>query len=131
MTDVALKSTDGTVYAPGTSDAEIETAARRAALQRKRIVVFWRLAILVALLGLWEGCARTGIIDSFFYSYPTAIAQRTWDLIVEGTDEAPLWYHLWITMEESLIGFVSGSVIGVLFGVLLGRNRMAADIFSV
>jgi NitT/TauT family transport system permease protein len=131
MTDMALKSGDAVVYPPGTSDAEIEAAARRAALQRKRLVIFWRLAILVILLGLWEACARTGIIDSFFYSYPTAIAERTWELIVEGTDEAPLWYHLWITMEESLIGFVSGSVIGVICGVLLGRNRMAADIFSV
>ncbi|MBV9703276.1 MAG: ABC transporter permease [Methylobacteriaceae bacterium] len=130
MTDIAI-TTSEIVYPPGTSDAEIEAAARHAAAHRKRMVVFWRLVILVVSLGCWELFARTGIIDSFFYSYPSAIAERTWELITEGTDEAPLWYHLWITMEESLIGFATGSIFGVLCGVALGRNRMAADVFSV
>ena len=71
------------------------------------------------------------MIDSFFYSYPSAIAVRLWELVTEGTDEASLWYHLWITMEEAMIGFLFGSVFGVAFGVALGRNRMASDIFSV
>jgi NitT/TauT family transport system permease protein len=34
-------------------------------------------------------------------------------------------------MEEALIGFVTGSVAGVLIGIMLGRNRMLSDIFSV
>src|SRR3954449_4037792 len=34
-------------------------------------------------------------------------------------------------MEEALIGFVTGSIAGVVIGVALGRNRMAADIFSI
>ncbi len=129
MTDIAL---DGAIiYPPGTSDAEIEAAARRAAVARRRRVIFWRLAILVALLGAWEGAARTGLIDAFFYSYPSAIAVRLYELVTEGTDEASLWYHLWITIEESVWGFVTGSVFGILFGVALGRNQMASDVFAV
>lgn len=119
------------IYPAGTSDAEIEAAGRRAAVTRHRKVIFWRLAILAALLGAWEGAARSGLIDAFFYSYPSAIAVRLWELVTEGTDEASLWYHLWITIEESLIGFVTGSVFGILFGVALGRNKMASDVFSV
>ena len=129
MTNVTL---DGAiVYAPGTSDAEIEATGRRAIAVRRRQVLFWRLAILVAMLGAWEGAARTGLIDAFFYSYPSAIAVRLYELVTEGTDEASLWYHLWITIEESLIGFFTGSVFGVLFGVALGRNRMLSDVFAV
>jgi NitT/TauT family transport system permease protein len=131
MTEIAIQNSGAIIYAPGTSDAEIEAAARQAAAHRKRMVVFWRLAILLVMLGAWEVTARTGIIDSFFYSYPSAIALRLYELVMEGTDEAPLWYHLWITMEEALIGFFFGSVFGVVFGVALGRNRMASDVFSV
>jgi NitT/TauT family transport system permease protein len=51
--------------------------------------------------------------------------------MAEGTSEGPLWYHLYVTMEEALIGFVTGSVAGIVIGIALGRNRMAADIFSI
>ena len=130
MSEIAIQS-GSIVYPPGTSDAEIEAAARQAAASYKRKVVFWRLAILAGMLAFWEVAARTGVIDSFFYSYPSAIGLRLWELVTEGTDEASLWYHLWITMEEAMIGFLFGSVFGVAFGVALGRNRMASDIFSV
>jgi NitT/TauT family transport system permease protein len=129
MTTVAV--TDGQIiYAPGTSDAEIEAAAEKEAKRRRTLVTVWRIGILIFLLGLWEGAARTGLIDAFFYSYPSQIAARLWDLILEGTDSAPLWYHLLITMEEAVIGFAFGSILGILCGVALGRNKMAADICS-
>lgn len=131
MQEAAVQSPETIVYPPGTSDSEIEAAARYAAITRRRSVIAWRIGILIAMLLAWEVCARTGIIDSFFYSYPTAIAARLWELVIEGTDEASLWYHLWITMEEALIGFFFGSVFGVILGVALGRNKMASDVFSV
>jgi NitT/TauT family transport system permease protein len=125
-------SADGAIAAQsGMSEAEIEKRAVDAARRQKRFVIAARLVILAGLLSFWEIAARTGFIDSFFYSYPTAIADRLWELITEGTDEAPLWYHLAITMQEALIGFLFGSVFGILFGVALGRNRTASDIFSV
>src|SRR4051794_865218 len=120
MTDIAMQPGGVLSYEPGTSDVEIEAAARKAAVRRKRLVVFWRFFILLVMLGAWEVTARTGVIDSFFYSYPSAISLRLFELVMEGTDEAPLWYHLWITMEEALIGFFFGSVFGVIFGVALG-----------
>ena len=128
MTDAALRQT---VAGTGATDAEV--TARAVARQRRywAIVMFWRLAILALLLGSWEVTARTGIIDSFFYSYPSAIFARLWELIRDGTDEAPLWYHLWITMQESLLGFIFGSIGGIASGVALGRNKLLADIFSV
>jgi NitT/TauT family transport system permease protein len=121
----------GPVFRPGTSDAEIEAAAARSAINRKRKVIFWRLFILVAFLGGWELSASREWIDPFFYSMPSAIVMRIVEWSVEGTSEGPLWYHLWVTMEESLIGFFTGSIAGVLIGIALGRNRMAADVFSV
>lgn len=125
-------SSDGAIAAQaGLSEAELEERARRAVRRQRMLVMSARLAILVALLGFWEFAARRGIIDVFFYSRPTAIAQRLWELMIEGTDEAPLWYHLAVTMQEAMIGFLFGSVFGVIFGVALGRNKTASDILSV
>jgi NitT/TauT family transport system permease protein len=129
MSTVAISNSE-IIYAPGTSDAEIEAAAIAAARRHQRLVLAWRLGILALLLGSWEAAARTGVIDPFFYSYPSAIGARLWELIREGTDEASLWYHLALTMEEAILGFVSGSALGVVFGVALGRNKLAADIFA-
>ncbi|MBN8891707.1 MAG: ABC transporter permease [Rhodospirillales bacterium 70-18] len=119
------------VFAPGTSDREIEAAAARAALNYRRRVTFWRWAILVLFLAGWEAASTYGVIDEFFYARPSTIAMRLYDWITEGTSEGPLWYHLWVTMEEAMIGFAVGAVAGVLVGIALGRNRMAADIFSI
>ncbi|MDE2083083.1 MAG: ABC transporter permease [Burkholderiales bacterium] len=109
----------------------MEAAAARIARRRARTVQFWRWLILIVFLGSWELLSRTRVIDEFFYSRPTAILARLQTWIVDGTSEGPLWYHLWVTMEESILGFLSGSIGGIVAGVALGRNRMLADVFSV
>ncbi|MEO7242960.1 MAG: ABC transporter permease [Variovorax sp.] len=115
----------------GTSDAEIEAAGARAARRRTVTVYAWRYAILIAFLVGWEWLSRAKVIDEFFFSSPTAIAERLWTWSTEGTSEGPLWYHLWVTMEESLLGFFSGAIAGVIVGIALGRNHMLADVFSI
>ena len=118
-------------FRTGTSDAEIEQAAARAAVNRRRQVLGWRYLILIVFLVGWEVAAKTKLIDEFFYSSPSAILVRLQQWMVDGTDGVSLWYHLWVTMEEALLGFASGAVLGVIVGVALGRNRMAADVFSI
>lgn len=128
MTDTAIATA---IFRPGTSDAEIEAAAAKSARIRRSMVLFWRWAILAAILGGWEIASQSGLIDEFFFSRPSAIWLRLADWITEGTSEGPLWFHLWVTMEESLIGFATGSLAGIVVGIALGRNRMLADIFSI
>jgi NitT/TauT family transport system permease protein len=121
----------GIVFQPGTSDAEIEAAAALAARRRRFAVYFWRYFILIVFLGGWELASRYKLIDEFFFSKPSTILARLWEWTTEGTSEGPLWFHLWVTMEESLLGFFTGSVAGIVAGIALGRNRMLADVFSV
>ena len=113
------------------SDAEVEAAAALARRQRIRRVYFWRSFILVLALGGWELFARLHVIDEFFFSKPSDVVMRLYTWTVEGTAEGPLWYHLWVTMEESLLGFLTGAAGGVVAGIALGRNRMLSDVFSV
>ncbi|MCB1537316.1 MAG: ABC transporter permease [Rhodoblastus sp.] len=126
MTDAL--SADAPVALPATDH---EAEARNAARNHRRRVLFWRWFILALMLGGWELAGQMGWIDEFFYSRPSLIAVRLWQWATEGVDGISLWYHLWVTMEESLIGFFTGAIAGVLVGVALGRNRLAADVFSV
>lgn len=121
----------GITYRPGTSDREIEAAASRAARVRANTVLFWRWAILILFLGGWEAASQTGLIDDFFFSEPSAIAFRLYQWVTEGTSNGPLWYDLWVTMEEALIGFATGALAGVVVGIALGRNALLADILSI
>lgn len=130
MTEITI-SEGAPIFRKGTSDAEIEAAAAAARVARGRRVLFWRLFILFVVLGGWELSSRFGWIDAFFFSSPSAVYDRLVEWIVDGTSEGPLWYHLWVTMEESLIGFFTGSVMGILVGIALGQNRFLADVFSV
>jgi NitT/TauT family transport system permease protein len=131
MADIALETAPGVTFNPGTSDSEIEAAAMKTIKRRKQVVFFWQIAILVIIMALWEVTSDLQIIDPFFYASPSAIGSRLWDWALNGTTEGSLWYNLWVTMEEALIGFFTGSIAGVMVGVGLGRNRMLSDIFSV
>ncbi len=114
-----------------TSAGALEAKAKAANTGYWRKVYFWRVTLLVLFLGSWELAARTEVIDPFRYAMPSTIWARLVEWLTEGTSEGPLWYHLWVTMEESLLGFFSGSIIGVIAGIALGRNKMAADIFAL
>jgi NitT/TauT family transport system permease protein len=131
MTDMTADISEAPTQLAGTSDAEIEAAARAAATQRRHLVIGLRLLILVALVGGWELCGQLRWIDPFFYSMPSAVASRLYEWMVEGTSQGPLWYQLYVTMEEAMLGFLIGSLMGVVCGIALGRNRLAADVFSV
>ena len=130
MADTILSASAPT-FRPGTSDSEIEAAAVRAIKRRKLEVRFLQIAILVGILGLWELTSYLNWIDPFFYSSPSAIVARLIDWFQNGTTEGSLWYNLWVTMEEALIGFFAGSIIGIVVGVGLGRNKFLSDVFSV
>ena len=131
MAHATMQAAEAVAFRPGTSDAEIEAVARKSIKRRKQTVLFWQIGILVATLGLWELSSNMLWIDPFFYASPSAVVARLYDWAVNGTTEGSLWYNLWVTMEEALIGFFAGSIAGVFVGIGLGRNRFLSDIFSV
>ncbi len=108
----------------------LETAARDAARRRRAFVVAARIAILVAVLGGWELGTAVGLIDPFFFASPSGIAGQIWIWLTEGTSQGPLWEQVLVTLEETLLGFFIGAVGGVVCGIILGRNKLLADIFS-
>lgn len=110
---------------------QAEADAQRLIRRRRNLIVFWRIAILVLVLAGWEISATLHWIDPFFYSKPSLIAKQIYDWSMEGTSQGPLWLQVAVTLEETLIGFFIGGVGGIVCGILLGRNKFLADIFSI
>lgn len=111
--------------------ATVEQEALRKIKQRYWLVMSLRVAILVFTLGGWELAARLQWIDPFFFSQPSLIVVQIYEWIMEGTSQGPLWTQVLVTLEETVMGFLIGAVAGVICGILLGRNKLLSDIFSI
>jgi NitT/TauT family transport system permease protein len=109
----------------------LERRALRAQQRRRGIVNALRIAILVFVIGAWEGAAATGWIDPFFFGRPSGVARQIYEWASEGTSQGSLWLQMAVTLEETVLGFVIGSAAGIVCGITLGRNRFLADVFSI
>ena len=109
-------------------ESEIAQAAIRA---RRRMIIALRLIVLVVALGGWEIAARLKWIDPFFYSMPSMIYDQLVEWMRDGTSQGSLWMQVAVTLEETVIGFLIGSIAGVLCGIVLGRNKLLSDVFSL
>ena len=94
--------------------------------QDKFIVIFFRIFVLVAFLGLWELLTYTNVLDPFFFFFPSRIIAQLGYMLASGT----LWHHTWVTLYETLIGFFIATVLGYLIAVLLWWNEKVRKIFE-
>jgi NitT/TauT family transport system permease protein len=101
-------------------------AGRSARSSGPTAILFWRLAVGAAAVALWQTLVSLKILDAFFVSRPSDIAQRIAQWILTGS----LWPHLAVTLEESLLGLVVGAALGISLGFTLGRSPMVASIFD-
>ena len=97
---------------------------KRAAVSRDILV--WRLLLLAGCLVLWELSVRQGWIDRFFVSQPTLLWRQTRDWVASGY----VFRHLWVTMEEMLLGFLAGTLLGIVVGFVFAFMPRVARIFD-
>ncbi|MDE7306248.1 MAG: ABC transporter permease, partial [Clostridia bacterium] len=83
--------------------------------KKKVIVIAARVLILALILGIWELCAQLEVIDPFITSSPSRVAITIGDLYKNGT----LFYHIGITLMETLIGFAIAVIVGYAVAILL------------
>jgi len=87
-------------------------------------VLAWQIALAAAVLLAWQAGVAFKLLDPFFFSRPTDIARRIGTWLVDGT----LVRHLFVTIEESLLGLVIGAVLGIGLGFALARAPLAARV---
>lgn len=82
--------------------------------QKKFFVLLTQLLILVCFLALWEFAANQGIIDSFITSQPSRILKTLSNLTSND-----LLKHIGVTTYETIIGFLLGTVLGIVIAIIL------------
>ena len=92
----------------------------------KRKVKITRLFIFLAFFILWEILAGTGVIDPFIFSRPSSMISAMLQMLKDGT----LLRHIWVTLFETVIGFVLGTVMGTLVAVILWWNSFLNKVFD-
>jgi NitT/TauT family transport system permease protein len=83
--------------------------------------------LVVVWLGSWQLVA-THLIDPFIFSRPTDIASQLATWFTDGTSQGSIWEQIGVTLQEAVAGFLIGSALGIVFGVLLGRSHYLADV---
>jgi NitT/TauT family transport system permease protein len=94
--------------------------------RKKRLVTLLRWAILAVLLGMWELFADLKITDPFISSSPSRIAKTIGELYTNGT----LFYHIGVTLGETLCGFAIAVLLGYAIAILLWSSETARRVLE-
>lgn len=92
--------------------------------KEKRLVIFAQTIIFVGFFFLWELSSRMNWIDPLIFSAPSRIGQLFIDNLLNGS----LWYHMRITIFETLAGFLIGTLVGILLASLLWYSERFSKI---
>jgi NitT/TauT family transport system permease protein len=91
----------------------------------------WQVLVAVIVVALWHLLTTVPVfgrilLPPFFFSNPFDVGRQ----IVEWFATGVIWKHLAITLWESILAFVIGSLGGVLFGFWFARQPRVAAVFD-
>lgn len=90
----------------------------------KRIVICWQILLFILFIGIWEMASRFRLIDPLLFSSPTKVATLIYKKMLDGT----MINHLQITLFETVLGFIIGTIVGIIFASLLWSSERIAKI---
>src|ERR1700750_2257528 len=117
----------GVARTEGKPPAKATRPVRRLPVQKdwpSWAIITVQIGILVGIIALWEIGARTGYVDGFFWSQPSAIAKTFVVFFTEGD----AWTDISFTFRSTILGFIIGTTTGSLFGLSFWWSRNYAAI---
>ena len=102
-----------------------------------RNIRFWQVGVLLAVFAFWHVMTKPGLIPpmffdndrqaAFFFGEPAQILARVWEWFITDRD---IYGHLWVTLVETVLAFVIGTVAGLAVGMWLALSPVAAAILD-
>ena len=92
--------------------------------ERKTLVTVFQISILILFFVLWEVAARMEWIDPFIFSQPSRMAEA----LVQLTATGEIFRHIGITVYETVVGFLLGTIMGTVIAVILWWNKFISDV---
>jgi len=96
----------------------------------------WQAGLLLAIFGLWQVLAQPELLPpivwdnphraAFFFGEPLKIFHVIWVWFSGGE----IYGHLWVTLQETALAFIIGSVLGLAVGLWLGLSPTASALFD-
>lgn len=114
---------------------------KRSSAERERRSARWRVragqwGLLVAVFVFWWLMTKPGLVPpfffendsqaAFFFGEPDQIFLRIWEWFAAGE----IYRHLFVTLYETLMAFVIGTVSGLFVGLWLARAPTAAAVLD-
>ena len=103
---------------------------------KKIPIWFWQIALLVAIFVIWHVSTSPGLIPpifvdnehraAFFFGEPAKIFSVIWVWFSGGE----IYPHLWVTLQETALAFVIGTMLGLGIGLWLGLTPLASAILD-
>ena len=106
---------------------------------------FWQLMVLLIVLVVWHAATRNPQ-TAFFFGEPIKVAQRIWEWFTVGSGSlevgigdttfftlsfpAEIYSHLLITLTETVLAFIIGTVFGLGIGLWLALSPTASAILD-
>lgn len=93
---------------------------------RKTTITATQILLVVAFFILWEVLADYKLIDAFITSQPSRVV----DTIINLHAEGKLFYHIGITCLETVVGFITGTILGTVIAMILWWSDFLAKVFE-
>lgn len=107
--------------------AELEYAVHMRRRRRMKVLVLLtQLLLLTGAVGLWEYAGRNKWIDVLLFSYPSKIVGLLWENLQEGE----LLIHVGVTITETVLGFILGTLCGTCFAALIWWSSFLARVLD-
>jgi len=94
-------------------------------------LLFLQIVVMIVALLIWHVVTTTSLFGDvkttqFFFSTPLAVLERTFKQLTS----TEIYWHLGITLTETVLAFVIGSAAGILFGFAFARNELLSAVFD-
>src|SRR6266850_1573787 len=97
---------------------------------------FWQAALFLGFLAFWHVATSPTLLPpvyfdnphkaAFFFGEPLKVLERMWVWFSSGT----IYPHLWVTLVETALAFVVGTVLGLVMGLWLALSPTASALFD-
>lgn len=95
-------------------------------LIKKRRIRFFQIILLIGFIAFWEVGTYIGIVDPFIFSSPSRIIKTIFEMAVDGV----LFYHIGITLLETIISFALVNIIGLAVAIILWWNDSISKVLE-
>ncbi|GGJ99655.1 putative ABC transporter permease protein YtlD [Lentibacillus kapialis] len=108
------------------SDQKLFENYQRKVKREKKLVFIWQIAIFVLFFGLWELASRMYWVDPLIFSSPFEIYTVLSEKFLNGS----MLTHLQVTLTETVLGFLIGTIMGIIMATVLWSSKRFSDIMD-